>query len=142
MDITALVTAAPYTGREDLQRHIDAQHERAFTLMETAAIQATRTLAAPADFQAPALTAYGQVADVSVLLEAMAVAAQANGEMDLAERLAVAAETADDLLIYLARAATGTLPAHAGGEDEDQGDGVQEDQDLEEDLERAATAAA
>ncbi|MET9956280.1 hypothetical protein ABZ135_32700 [Streptomyces sp. NPDC006339] len=130
MDIEQLLTGTTYSDQYDLIRHLDAQTERAFTLMETASIQATRQMAEPADFQAPTLTSRGRIADVAVVIEAMVTAAQANGENELAELLGTAAETADDLLILLARAAHGTLPATAdAGEDEDQEDGEQDEAD-------------
>ncbi|MGA4844712.1 hypothetical protein [Streptomyces sp. G45] len=131
MNIEQLLTGMTYSDQYDLIRHLDAQTDRAFTLMETASIQATRQLQETADYQAPILTGRGQIADVAVVLEAMVTAAQANGQTDLAQLLGAAAETADDLLIYLARAAHGTLPATTdqdddAGEDEGQEDGDQD----------------
>ncbi|MFF4741271.1 hypothetical protein ACFY2W_36120 [Streptomyces sp. NPDC001262] len=126
MTVQQLLTQAAYTDQHDLIRHLDAQTDRAFTLMETASIQATRQLGEKADYQPQILASRGQLADVAVLIEAMVTAAQANGELDLADLLGAAAETADDLLILLARAAHGTLPAVDDAEDEDLEDGEQD----------------
>ncbi|MGW2865902.1 hypothetical protein [Streptomyces sp. NPDC001205] len=127
MTIQTLLTGTTYTDKYDLIRHLDAQTDRAFTLMEAASIQATRQMQQKADYQVPVLTGRAQLADVAVVIEAMVTAALANGETDLAELLGAAAETADDLLILLARAAHGTLPAtscdDADGDGEDQEDG-------------------
>lgn len=130
MMIEQLLTGTAYTDQYDLIRHLDAQTDRAFTLMETASIQATRQLKEKADFQAPILTGRGQLADVAVLLEAMVTAAQANGLTDLAEELGAAGETADDLLVLLGRAAHATLPARVDDEDDEgQEDGDQDQAD-------------
>ncbi|MEJ8654888.1 hypothetical protein WKI65_44330 [Streptomyces sp. MS1.AVA.3] len=132
MTVQQLLTATAYTDQEDLIRHLDAQTDRAFTLSDAAAVQATRQLREPADFQALTLTARGQVADIAVLIESLVTAAQAHDLDDLADRLDEAAETANDLLTYLNRAAHGTLPAAADeGVDEDEGpeDGDQDQAD-------------
>lgn len=119
-DLTRLTTATTYSDIYDLIRHIDAQTERGYALLEVATIQATRSLHAKPDFQAALLDARGRLVDVAVQLEAMVTAAQACGEEDFAEHLQSAAESADDLLIYLSRAAHTTLPAVAAEDEEDQ----------------------
>ncbi|WP_043271933.1 hypothetical protein [Streptomyces sp. CT34] len=129
MTVQQLLTATAYTAPEDLIRHLDAQTDRAFTLSDAAAVQATRQLREPADFQALTLTARGQVADIAVLIESLVTAAQAHDLDDLANRLDDAAEVANDLLTYLNRAAHGTLPAADEGADEGQEDGDQDQAD-------------
>ncbi|MEW2635419.1 hypothetical protein AB0903_28180 [Streptomyces sp. NPDC048389] len=123
MNLTeTLTTATPHTDREDLMRHLDAQTDTAYGLMEVAAIQAVRLLPDPPAYQAGILGARRQAADVAVLIEAMSTAATANGQIELAQRLGTAAEDAHDLLILLAHAAHGTIPADPDDEDPQDGE--------------------
>ncbi|MGO4459369.1 hypothetical protein AB4039_19035 [Streptomyces sp. M-16] len=127
---TANVTATVFTDQGDLIAALDAQTDTAFADPQTLALTAIRQLREPADHQPQLLSTRSRVADITALLESMTAAAQAAEHSELAELLGGAAEMADDLLILLARAAHGTLPATAGDGD---GEELEDDEDWADD---------
>ncbi|MFI5867695.1 hypothetical protein [Streptomyces sp. NPDC051546] len=131
---TTDVTTVAFTDQGGLIAALDAQTDIAFADPQTLALTAIRQLREPADHQPRLLATRARVADITALLESMTTAAQAAEHSELAELLGDAAEMADDLLILLARAAHGTLPA-ADAADADGGDGeeLEDDEDWADD---------
>lgn len=131
---TADVTTVAFTDQGELIAALDAQTDIAFADPQTLALTAIRQLREPADHQPRLLATRTRVADITALLESMTTAAQAAEDSELAELLGDAAEMADDLLILLARAAHGTLPAADGGDgDGEELQGDDEDRSDDED---------
>ncbi|MCY0922340.1 hypothetical protein OS965_29980 [Streptomyces sp. H27-G5] len=130
---TANVTATVFTDQGDLITALDAQTYTAFADPQTLALTAIRQLREPADHQPQLLATRARVADITALLESMTAAAQAAEQSELAEFLGDAAEMADDLLILLARAAHGTLPAANSDEDGEYGEDREDDEDWADD---------
>ncbi|MFD0353654.1 hypothetical protein ACFVHW_07875 [Streptomyces sp. NPDC127110] len=135
MSIHQLTTAATtvpalaFTDQGALIAALDAQTDTAFADPQTRALAAIRRLREPADHQPQLLATHARVADITVLLESMVIAAQAAEHSELADRLGDAADMADDLLMLLARAAHGTLPAADGGDGEE----LEDDEDWADD---------
>ncbi|MEU2834563.1 hypothetical protein ABZ667_38980 [Streptomyces lavendulae] len=127
---TANVTATVFTDQGDLIAALDAQTDTAFADPQTLALTAIRQLREPVDHQPQLLATRGRVADITALLESMTAAAQAAEQSELGELLGDAAEMADDLLMLLARAAHGTLPAAEGDGD---GEELEDDEDWADD---------
>lgn len=127
---TANVTAV-FTDQGDLIAALDAQTDTAFADPQTLALTAIRQLREPVDHQPQLLATRARVADITALLESMTAAAQAAEHSELAELLGDAAEMADDLLILLARAAHGTLPAADSGDGD--GEELEDDEDWADD---------
>lgn len=128
---TTDVTAVTFTDQGDLIAALDAQTDIAFGDPQTLALTAIRQLREPADHQPRLLATRARVADITALLESMTSAAQAAEHSELAELLGDAAEMADDLLILLARAAHGTLPAADSGDGD--GEELEDDEDWADD---------
>lgn len=128
---TTDVTAVTFTDQGDLIAALDAQTDIAFADPQTLALTAIRQLREPADHQPQLLATRAQAANITALLESMTTAAQAAEQGELAELLGDAAEMADDLLILLARAAHGTLPAADGGDGD--GEELEDDEDWADD---------
>ncbi|MFK0238212.1 hypothetical protein [Streptomyces vinaceus] len=128
---TTTAIAPALTDQGDLIEALDAQTDTAFADPQPRALAAIRQLREPADHQPQLLATRARVADITALLEAMVIAAQAAEHSELADRLGDAAEMADDLLILLARAAHGTLPAADGGDGD--GEELEDDEDWADD---------